>query len=52
MVRVGISPTFTLEDIATASFQPCHVFETQEGGVHAEAGTALPNPVDVAGTHL
>lgn len=51
-VRVGISHTFALEDIAAASFQPCHVFETQEGGVHAEARTALPNPVDVAGTHL
>lgn len=50
--RVRISRTFALEDIAAAPFQPRHVFETQEGGVHAEARTALPNPVDVAGTHL
>lgn len=47
-----ISRTFALEDIAAASFQPRHVFEAQEGGVHAEARTTLPNPVHVAGTHL
>ena len=48
----NIVHTSALEDVAASSFQPGHVFEAQEGGVHTEAGATLPHPVDVTGTHL
>lgn len=44
--------TSAFEDVTAPAFQPGHVFETQEGGVHSEARATLPDPVDVTGTHL
>lgn len=44
--------TSTLKNVAASPFQPSHVFEAQEGGVHTEARAALPHAVDVTWTHL
>lgn len=50
--QVQKAHTSTLEDIAASSFQPSHVFETQECGVHTEARATLPHPVDITGAHF